>query len=88
MIFNTENRRPEIDYPCSWSYKIIGSDVNEMLEAIESACSGMNYDVTPSNISRKGNYYSLNLTLVVPNEVVRDLIYENLQNSPSTKFVL
>jgi uncharacterized protein len=81
------NKRPEINYPCEWSYKIIGNNIDKILEAIESAVSGLNYDVTPSNISKNGNYYSLNLTLTVPNEVVRDLIYQKLDSSDSIKIV-
>lgn len=81
------NKRPEIEYPCEWSYKIIGNNIEKMLEAIENAVSGLTYDVTPSNISKNGNYYSLNLSLIVPNEVVRDIIYQKLDTSDSIKIV-
>jgi putative lipoic acid-binding regulatory protein len=86
MILDS-NKRPEIDYPCEWSYKVIGNNIDKMLEVIESAVSGLKYDVTPSNISKNGNYYSLNLTLTVPNEVVRDLIYQKLDISEFVKIV-
>jgi uncharacterized protein len=86
MILDS-NKRPEIAYPCEWSYKIIGNNVDKILEAIENAVSGLKYEVTPSNISKNGNYYSLNLTLTVPNEVVRDLIYQKLDSSDSIKIV-
>jgi uncharacterized protein len=86
MILDS-NQRPEITYPCEWSYKIIGNNIDKILEAIENAVSGLKYDVTPSNISKNGNYYSLNLTLTVPNEVVRDLIYQKLDSSDSIKIV-
>jgi putative lipoic acid-binding regulatory protein len=86
MILDS-NKRPEITYPCEWSYKIIGNNIDKMLEAIEIAASGLKYEVTPSNISKKGNYYSLNLTLPVPNEVVRDLIYQKLDSHESVKIV-
>jgi uncharacterized protein len=86
MILDS-NKRPEIDYPCEWSYKVIGNNIDKMLEVIESAVSGLKYDVTPSNISKNGNYYSLNLTLTVPNEVVRDLIYQKLDSSEFVKIV-
>jgi uncharacterized protein len=81
------NQRPEIIYPCEWSYKIIGNNIDKILEAIENAVSGLKYDVTPSNISKNGNYYSLNLKLTVPNEVVRDLIYQKLDSSEFVKIV-
>jgi len=86
MILDS-NKRPEIAYPCEWSYKIIGNNVDKILEAIENAVSGLKYDVTSSNISKNGNYYSLNLKLTVPNEVVRDLIYQKLDSSDSVKIV-
>jgi putative lipoic acid-binding regulatory protein len=86
MILDSNNR-PEITYPCEWSYKIIGNNIDKILEAIENAVSGLKYDVTPSNISKNGNYYSLNLKLTVPNEVVRDLIYQKLDSSDSVKIV-
>jgi len=86
MILDS-NQKPEITYPCEWSYKIIGNNIDKILEAIENAVSGLKYDVTPSNISKNGNYYSLNLKLTVPNEVVRDLIYQKLDRSESVKIV-
>ena len=86
MILDS-NKRPEINYPCEWSYKIIGNNIDKILEAIENAVSGLKYDVTSSNISKNGNYYSLNLKLTVPNEVVRDLIYQKLDSSDSVKIV-
>jgi uncharacterized protein len=86
MIMESE-RRPEISYPCVWAYKIIGTNIDKMLEAIETSVCGLNYDIAPSNISTKGNYYSLNLTLSVPNEVIRDLIYQNLIKNEFIKMV-
>ena len=86
MIFDSNNR-PDITYPCEWSYKIIGDNIDKILAAIEIAVSGLNYDVTPSNISKNGNYYSVNLKLTVPNEVVRDIIYQKLDSSESIKIV-
>lgn len=88
MILDSENQKPEIEYPCEWSYKIIGQDVDKILSAIKEATMGIEYDITPSNLSKNGKYSSLNLKLEVPNETVRDLIYEKLGKSPDIKFVL
>ncbi len=88
MIFNSESPRPHIDYPCIWAYKIIGTDINQLLSAIDEAALGLSYEVSPSNISSTGKYFSLNLSLEVPNEVVRDLIFQKLDNSPVVKFVI
>ncbi len=87
MLLDSNSKKPEITYPCKWSYRVIGDDVEKILNAIEMAVSGLEYDVTPSNISRNGKYYSLNLQLEVPNEIVRDLIFEKLEKDPSVKIV-
>ena len=87
-MFLDSNKRPDISYPCEWGYKVIGSDVDKILTAIEEAALGLDYNVTPSNISKNGKYYSLNFKLEVPNEVVRDLVYEKLQSHSDVRFVL
>ena len=88
MVFNTENKKPQIDYPCKWPYKIIGESVEEMISAVEEVMVDLEYDLTPSNISRKGKYFSLNITVVVSSEILRDLIFQNLTKHPAIKFVI
>ncbi len=88
MILDSNSRRPEIDYPCEWGYKVIGKNVDKMLEAIEHAASGLEYSVTPSNISKHGKYFSLNCRMEVPNEVVRNIVYEKLDKSEAVIMVL
>ena len=88
MILDENSPRPEIEYPCQWAYKIIGTDVKQILLAIEEAVAGLTYDVTPSNISKNGNYFSLNLKLEVPSETVRNLVYQKFENHPGIKMVL
>lgn len=88
MVFNQENKKPQIDYPCKWSYKIIGLSVDDMITAVEEIVINLEYDLTPSNISKKGKYFSLNITVVVPSEVVRDLIFQNLNKHPAIKYVM
>jgi len=88
MIFNEENNKPQIEYPCSWSYKIIGANIEQMVSAVEEIIVDLEYDLTPSNISRKAKYFSLNVSVVVPSETVRDLIFQKLSGHPAIKFVI
>ena len=83
-----ENRKPEINYPTKWEYKIIGSNVDEMVNAVENIVVGLEYDLTPSNISKKGKYFSLNVLVLVPSEIIRDKIFQELTKHPSIKFVV
>jgi putative lipoic acid-binding regulatory protein len=85
---NSEKRKPEIKYPTRWEYKIIGSDVDEMLAAVEECIQGLNYQVASSNVSSNENYFSLNVNLIVPSEIVRDIIFQKLSNHPAIKIVI
>lgn len=88
MVFNPENKKPQIDYPCKWPYKIIGDSIEKMISAVEEVVADLEYDLTPSNISKKGKYFSLNITVFVPSETVRDLIFQNLNKHPAIKYVM
>jgi putative lipoic acid-binding regulatory protein len=83
-----ENKKPEIKYPTKWDYKIIGSNVDKMIKAVESIVNNLVYDISASNISKKANYFSLNLSVEVPSEIVRDLIFQKLSAHPAIKFVI
>jgi len=81
-------RKPEIGYPTKWEYKIIGANVDKMLKAVEEIIIGLDYEVTPSNISRKGKYFSLNIKIVVPSEVLRDIIFQKFSSHPDIRMVI
>ena len=83
-----ENKRPGIIYPTKWEYKIIGSNVDEMVKAVENIVADLEYDLTPSNISKKGKYFSLNVLVLVPSEIIRDKIFQELTKHPAIKFVV
>jgi putative lipoic acid-binding regulatory protein len=88
MILGSNNKRPSIDYPCDWDYKIIGSDAEKILEAINEAIEGTEYDVRPSNISNSGKYCSLNLKVRVVTEEERDFIFSKLSNHKDVIMVI
>jgi putative lipoic acid-binding regulatory protein len=88
MILGEGNeKKPKIEYPCEWSYRVIGDDIKKMVEAVENAVEGMKYDLQASNISKKGNYFSINLKVVVENEVVRDIVFEKIKNHENVKML-
>ena len=81
-------KRPDIDYPTEWQYKIIGLNIDDMLLAVEESIKGLEYKVSPSNVSSNDKYFSLNVVLIVPSELIRDLIFQNLSKHPAIKFVI
>ncbi|MCG6929989.1 MAG: DUF493 domain-containing protein [Desulfofustis sp.] len=81
-------RKPDIDYPCAWEYKVIGKDEEKLKAALLSACLPAVPSITLSNISSKGTYFSFNASLVVKDEEMRLQIFYRLQNSPDVKIVI
>ena len=84
----SSHKKPEINYPCRWTYKVIGEDCTLLKDAIISACSPHAVAISHSQSSSKGKYHSLNAELVVPDETVRLQIYDILKNSSAVKIVL
>lgn len=85
---DSKKNKPVIEYPTKWRYKIIGTDVNKLLKAVEGAAPGLEYEITPSNISKNEKYYSLNVTVLVSSEVVRDLVFQKLSEHTDIKMVI
>lgn len=81
-------RKPDIDYPCTWEYKVIGKDEEKLKAALLSACLPAIPSITLSNVSSKGTYFSFNASLVVTDEEMRLQIFSRLQNSPDVKIVI
>lgn len=89
MILDTQNsKRPEIEYPCEWKYKIIASNADAAVTSAEEAAKGFKYDITASNISKKGKYVSINLIVEVESEEERNLIFGKLEDDDNVVMVL
>jgi putative lipoic acid-binding regulatory protein len=80
--------KAKIDYPCQWLYKVIGSDQEKLLQAINQTVQRTSCSITPSNSSRTGKYLCLNLEITVDNEEERNLVYKTLKEHPHVKIVL
>ncbi len=80
--------RPDIDYPVSWPYKVVGSDEARLGGAIAHAVGALEHTVRHSNKSRTGKYISLELVVVVENEAQRLNIGQALYEHADVKFVL
>ena len=81
-------QKPEIDYPCTWLYKVIGRDA----AAIERAVAGISprppKSIAASHSSSGGKYISLNVEIEVMDEDERLAVYTHLKNHAAVKAVL
>lgn len=78
----------KIEYPCDWTFKIIGQDEGLLRKAATVSLESRVHTVNNSNASSGGKYISLNLTVNVNDETDRNEIYKHLQSDSAIKFIL
>ena len=79
--------KPQIQYPCTWNYRIIGESKERLLEiAFDIIDTDFNY--TPQMQSKNGKYHSINIEVMVQSEEHRNDIFSKFQNHEEIKFVL
>ncbi len=87
-ILNDSQKKVELTYPCSWTYKLIGHEKEAIQKAIHDVIIDREHSLEHSNASKAGKYVSMNLDLVITNEDERTFIYEALKAHQLIKMVL
>jgi putative lipoic acid-binding regulatory protein len=93
---NEKQDKVEIEYPCPWDYKIIGTSENDMRtavqacldEALTEASGDREFELGTSRTSNGGKYVSLRLNLMVLDEAERNSIFSSLANRPEIRIVI
>lgn len=80
--------KARIEYPCRWTYKVIGENLDGMRAAIAALASGGDCVVTLSRSSSAGRFHCLNVDREVESEADRVLLYEALRKHPAVRIVL
>lgn len=83
-----DREKPDISYPCTWEYKVIGTDREKIEAIIAAACSPHVPIITLANVSSSGRYCSLNATIDVDSEEMRLNIFKRLQDHKEVKMVI
>lgn len=82
------SERLEIEYPCTWLYKVIGTSAPALHQAVLEVIEGDAYTVELSNTSSGGRYVSLNIGVYVRTDTQRTGIYESLRAHRDVRMVL
>jgi len=87
---NTKNNKgtADIEYPCSWLYTIIGTNTEDIRNAVHDILGDRPRRLETSRTSVGGKYVSVNLTVIVHDETTRHDIYLRLMKHPSVKIIL
>jgi len=88
--------KPEIEYPCPWDFKIIGTDedalrvaVADCLKRALSVAPGQReFELSASRSSVGGKYVSLRLNLMVMDEAERNGVFHSLAEHAEIRMVL
>ena len=79
-------RKPVIEYPCEWEFRIIGTDPALIRNAVAAVVGEQEHSLCDSN--KKGRYLSMILELQVPSEAERNRIYRELCEYDHIRMVL
>ena len=84
----TEQKTPQITYPCPWQFKLIGMNQDAIKLAIGEIIGDHDHRVAPSKVSSSDKYISLNVELEVHSEEHRDTFFFQLRDHVDIKFVI
>lgn len=80
--------KPEITYPCRWTYRIVTTDEDSVRERVAALAGERPYELRPSKKSAQGSYTSMHLEMDVEDQVDRDAIFAGLKSDPAVKMVI
>ena len=88
--------KPVIEYPCEWSYKVVGTNEDAVRAAVQTSldtCLTPNsgdreFSLGMSRKSKGGKYLSLGLTITVLDEGERDGVFRTLKDHPDVLMVM
>lgn len=85
-----ENKKQklQLEYPCSWSYKIIGDNPDYMKSAVAEIIRDRQCSISFSRVSATDKYTCLNVEMTVANDQDRTSLYEALKAHRAIKLVL
>ncbi|MBI4793540.1 MAG: DUF493 domain-containing protein [Deltaproteobacteria bacterium] len=82
------DQKVAVSYPCQWLYKIIGTEQDALVMAVNGIFAGTDHTLTFSNSSRTGKYVSFNLEVMVHSEEARNFFFAALREHSAVKMVL
>ena len=80
--------RPDIDYPTSWSYKLIGRDLDALITCVKEVMGEKKHTCTQGNASKTGKFHSYNTTCTVETEEDRNRIFKAFEDHKDVDMVI
>ena len=80
--------KPDIEYPCEWGYKIIGTNKSDLEACISEIMQGRRHSIKEGNRSSKGKFVSMNTECKVKSQEDRDFIFKSFSEHSAVKMVI
>jgi putative lipoic acid-binding regulatory protein len=81
-------KEAKVEYPCWWTYAIIGPDEEELRLAAGAVTRGRDHKIKFSKESSQKHYVSLHIDVWVLTEAERNEIFQTFKNDPRIRMVL
>ncbi len=83
-------KRPELEFPLHWEYKIVAARTDETYTAICEAIRAHGFEETPAagNVSRSGSYVTYTVSMRMENREALDSLNRALCACEGVKFLL
>ncbi len=82
------DRRPQIDYPCDWSFRLIGESEHQIRALVVRILGDLEHTLERSRASSAGRYTSLKLSFVARDDSHRTSLHAALSAHQAIRFVL
>lgn len=80
--------KPAIDYPCTWEWRVIGGDSDQLRRAVAEVLGQRPYALREANRSPAGRWLSMSLELDVASEGDRNQIHQALAGHRFVRLLL
>ncbi len=88
ILEDSTPKRPNIEYPTSWGFKLIGKDKDKLLACIKEAMGSKEHLCSLGNASRTGKFHSYNASCSVETEDERNRIFKYFSDHSDVDMVI
>jgi putative lipoic acid-binding regulatory protein len=87
-MIDLNNHKLELNYPCSWCYKIILTQECNVKDITKEIFQQQKHKITSSKVSSKGKFKSYDIQTTVTSDEHREKYHSLLKNHNNIKMVL
>jgi len=88
ILDDKTKKKPKIEYPCNWGFKLIGRDRDKIKDAIKDIINDREYECRDGNISRSGKFVTVNTNCNVESQEDRDRIFKAFSEHKNIDMVI